>query len=110
MNESPEENYLGDIISSKRNIRGNNQGKKVKGYSYITEIRASLSDMPFGNRRVEVGPILRDAKFVDKILCNSESWHNISEKNTEDLEVMDRMLMNIPRVLIQRRIMYIKFV
>ena len=40
--------------------------------------------------------------FLDKILCISESWLNISEKNIEDLEVMDRMLMNIPWVPIQR--------
>ena len=49
--------------------------------------------MPFGHRRVEVGLILRDVTFVNWILCDSEAWHNISEKNIEDLEVMDRMLM-----------------
>ena len=49
--------------------------------------------MPFGNRRVEVGMMLRDAMFVNGILTNSEAWHSISKKNIEDLEVMDRSLL-----------------
>ena len=59
----------------------------------MSEIKALLSDMPFGHRKVEVGLILRNAMFVNGILCSSEAWHSISKQNIEDLEVMYRMLM-----------------
>ena len=49
--------------------------------------------MPFGHRRVEVGLMLRDAMFVNGVLCNSEARHSITEKNIEDLQVMDRSLL-----------------
>ena len=52
-----------------------------------------MSDMPFGHRRVEVGLLLRDAMFVNGILCNSEVWHSISKKHIEELEVLDRSLL-----------------
>ena len=79
MKESHQENYLGDITSNKGTLEATIKARKLKGYSYISEIRALLSDMAFGHRRVEVGRILRDAMFVNGILCNSEAWHNISE-------------------------------
>ena len=49
--------------------------------------------MPFGCRRVEVGLMLRNAMFVNGILCNSEVWHSISKKHVEELEVMNRSLL-----------------
>ena len=93
MKDSNVEKYLGDIISSKGTLDETIKDRKLKGYSYISEIRALLSDMPFGHRRIEVGLMLRDAMFVNGILTNSEVWHSITNKNIEDLEVMDRMLL-----------------
>ena len=49
--------------------------------------------MPFGCRRVEVGIMLRNAMFVNGVLCNSEGWHTISKKHIEELEVTDRSLL-----------------
>ena len=37
--------------------------------------------------------MLRNAMFVNGILCNSEVWHSISKKHIEELEVMDRSLL-----------------
>ena len=93
MKDSDSEKYLGDIISNKGTLDMTIKDRKLKGYSYISEIRALLSDMPFGHRRIEVGLMLRDAMFVNGILTNSEAWHSISKKNIEDLEVMDRSLL-----------------
>ena len=84
------EKYLGDIISENGSLDETINQRKLRGYSYILEIRALLSDMPFGCRRVEVGLMLRNAMFVNGILCNSEVWHSISKKHIEELEVMDR--------------------
>ena len=91
--ESSSEKYLGDMISEKGTLDETIKQRKLKGYSYISEIRALLSDMPFGHRRVQVGLMLRDAMFVNGILCNAEAWHNISKKNIAELEVMDRSLL-----------------
>ena len=44
------EKYLGDVLSKKRNQNETLRQQKLKGYSYISEIRALLSDMPFGKR------------------------------------------------------------
>ena len=93
MKDSDSEKYLGDIISNKGTLDMTIKDRKLKGYSYISEIRALLSDMPFGHRRIEVGLMLRDAMFVNGILTNSEAWHSISDQNIEDLELMDRMLL-----------------
>ena len=59
----------------------------------ISEIRALLTDMPFGHRRVEVDIMLRNAMFVTGFLCNSEVWNSISKKNIDNFEVMDRSLL-----------------
>ena len=49
--------------------------------------------MPFGKRRLEICLMLRDAMFVNGVLCNSEAWHYILNKHIEELEVIDRQLM-----------------
>ena len=49
MNEPHEETYLGDIISNKGTLEATIKARKLKGYSYISEIRALPSDMPFGD-------------------------------------------------------------
>jgi hypothetical protein len=93
LQESKSEKYLGDYISEKGTLDDTIQQRTLKGYAYISEIRALLSDMPFGHRRVQVGLMLRDAMFVNGILLNSEAWHGITKKHIEKLEVMDRSLL-----------------
>lgn len=58
MKNSNAEKYLGDMISSKGTLDETIKDRKLKGYSYIAEIRALMSDMPFGHRRMEVGLML----------------------------------------------------
>ena len=93
MKKSSSEKYLGDIINDKGTLDDTIRDRKLKGYSYLSEIRALLSDMPFGHRRIEIGLMLRDAMFANGILCNSEVWHSIKEKHIEELQVLDRMLL-----------------
>ena len=93
LKESYAEKYLGDVICERGTLDETIKQRKLKGYSYIAEIRALLSDMPFGHRRVQVGLMLRDAMFANGILCNSEAWHSITNKHIEELEVMDRSLL-----------------
>ena len=79
MKESQAETYLGDVISEDGKLDATIKARKVKAFSYLSEIRALLSDMPFGKRRLEIGLLLRDAMFVNGVLCNSEVWHSISK-------------------------------
>ena len=69
--DSDSEKYLGYIISNKGTLDNTMKDQKLKGYSYIAEIRVLLSDMPFVRRRIEVGLMLRYAMFVNGILTNS---------------------------------------
>ena len=80
MKESQSETYLGDVISEDGKLDATINGRKIKAFSYRSEIRALLSDMPFGKRRLEIGLMLRDAMFVNGVICNSEVWHSISKK------------------------------
>ena len=83
MKNSESEKYLGGVISENGTLDANIKVKKLKGYSYISEIRALLSDMPSGHSRVEVGLMLRDAMFVNGVLCNSEAGHAITNRHIE---------------------------
>jgi hypothetical protein len=93
MKQTHQEKYLGDVISSDGTLDATIKQRKAKAYSYLSEIRALLSDMPFGKRRLQIGLMLRDAMFVNGVLCNSEVWHNISQKHIEELETVDHAVM-----------------
>ena len=82
MKNSLAEKYLGDIVSETGTLDETIRDNKFKGYTYISEIRALMSDIPFGNRRIEIGIMLRDAMFANGIQTNSEVWHSIMEKKT----------------------------
>ena len=93
MKDSNTEKYLGDIFSNDGKSDSNIHDRVLRAYSYLSEIRALLTDMPFGKRRLQIGLMLRDAMFVNGILFNSEAWHSIQLKHLEELEVIDRTLM-----------------
>jgi hypothetical protein len=93
MKQSHQEKYLGDVISSDGTLDATIKARKAKAYAYLSEIRALLSDMPFGKRRLQIGLMLRDAMFVNGVLCNSEAWHNLSKKHIKELETVDHAVM-----------------
>ena len=93
MKTSEAEKYLGDFISSDGKLDETINDRIRRAYSYLAEIRALLTDMPFGKRRVQIGLLLRDAMFVNGVLFNSEAWYNIQEKHMEKLEKIDRSVM-----------------
>ena len=81
------------MISKNGKLDATIQARKVKACSYMSKIKALLSDMPFGKRRLEIGLMLRDAMFVNQVLCNSKAWHYILNNHIEELEVINRQLM-----------------
>ena len=93
MKNSESEKYLGDFISSDGKLDATIHDRIRRAYSYLSEIRALLTDMPFGKWRIQIGLLLRDAMFMNGILFNSEAWHAIKPKHMEELGQIDRTLM-----------------
>ena len=58
------EKYLGDYLSSDAKIDISIHDRILRAYSYLSEIRALLTDMLFGKRRIQIGFMLRNAMFV----------------------------------------------
>ena len=73
MKDSNKEKYLGDFFSSDGKHDSTINERVLRAYSYISEIRALLTDMPFGKRRLQIGLMLREAMFINGVLFNSEA-------------------------------------
>jgi hypothetical protein len=93
MEEKNEEKYLGDIISKDgRNIK-NIKARVKKGKGIVTKIMSILDSIPFGNHYFEIGIILRNSLLTSSMLCNSETWYNITKAEMNLLETVDLMLL-----------------
>jgi hypothetical protein len=93
MEEKNEEKYLGDIISKDgRNIK-NIKARVKKGKGIVTKIMSILDSIPFGNHYFEIGVILRNSLLTSSMLCNSETWYNITKAEMNLLETVDLMLL-----------------
>ena len=90
---SESEKYLGDIISHDGKHDATMNNRIQRAYSYLSEIRALLTDMPFGKRRLQIGLMLWDAMSVNVALFNSEAWSSLNMKHIEEIETIDRTLM-----------------
>ena len=99
--ETSEEKYLGDIISNDgRNIK-NIRSRIAKGRGIVSKIISILDALPLGNSYFEIGLILRDSLLTSSILCNSETWYNITKAEMELLETVDTLflqrILNAPK-------------
>ena len=81
--------YLGDVISEKGSIDEtiNQRGQKATGIT--TQIASILSSICLGSFNFDIAIVMREAKFVNAILTNSEVWHNVQMKHVESLEASD---------------------
>ena len=93
MENSNKEKYLGDQISHTGLLQETIDSRIEKAWSYYSEIRALLNDMPFGKRKIEVGLILREAMFLNGVLFNSEAWHGLTSTQITKLENVDHQLL-----------------
>ena len=93
MKQAQKEKYLGDIINDKGNIKDTIENRIAKAWSYVSEIGAILSEFPFGNKKIQVGLMLREAMFLNGVLHSSESWHGITSTQIAQLETVDHHLM-----------------
>ena len=93
MEESEEEKYLGDIITKDgRNIK-NIQSRVNKGKGIVKRITEILDGVPFGKLYFQVAIILRNSLLVSSVLCNSETWFNLTKSELDLLETVDLLLL-----------------
>ena len=59
----------------------------------MSKIGAILSEFPFGNKKMQVGLMLREAMFLNGVLHSSEAWHGITATHIAQLELVDHQLM-----------------
>ena len=93
MKNSQKEKYLGDILNEKGNIKDTIESRIAKAWSYVSEIAAILNEFPFGNKRIQVGLMLREAMFLNGVLHSCEAWHGVGATQIAQLETVDHHLM-----------------
>ena len=93
MKNSEKEKYLGDFITKEGNSNETIKERIKRGYGILAQIRALMSEVPLGKRRVEIGLALRDAWFLNGCLFNCEVWGNYKQQNIHDLEKIDHMIL-----------------
>ena len=93
MKEETQSKYLGDILHTSGKIKFTINDRVAKGHGIISEIMSIIEEIPFGHRRVQVGLILRNAKFLNGILFNSECWHGITMADIVRFERLDNILL-----------------
>ena len=93
MKDSQKEKYLGDFISEKGTIKETIDNRIAKAWSYVSEIGAILSEFPFGNKKIQVGLMLREAMFLNGVLHSCEAWHGLGTTHVAQIELVDHHLM-----------------
>ena len=129
--DSDEEKYLGDILSSDGSNTKNIKARKAKGFGIVDKISSMLEDIFFGPFFFEVALILRSSLFLNSILLNSEVWYRLTKADVEELESVDNALLRrileapactptpmlylelgcipITYIIMNRRIMYLQY-
>ena len=93
MKDSHKEKYLGDFINEKGTIKDTIDNRIAKAWSYVSEIGALLSEFPFGNKKIQVGLMLREAMFLNGVLHSCEAWHGLGMTHIAQIELVDHHLM-----------------
>ena len=89
---SSQERYLGDLLTSDGKIDDNISDRNKKGIGLVNQILGILREITFGKYYFEQALLLRNAKFINGILCSIEAIHGLSKKHIELLESCDRYL------------------
>ena len=89
---SDEERYLGDLITSDGRNTKNLAARRAKGVGIVDKILTILNDVFFGPYFFQVALNMRVSMLLSSILLNSESWYNLSDNEIQQLETVDNML------------------
>ena len=93
MEEKEDEKYLGDIVSKDdRNIK-NVKARINKGKGIVSKIMSILETILLGRHYFEIALVLRNSLLTSSMLCNTESWYNITKAEMNLFETIDEMLL-----------------
>ena len=87
MKNPAKEKYPGDFVTKEASSNATLVAHKSRDYAILAEIRAILTDIPLGSKRMEIGLALRDAWFLNGILFHSEVWGSYADKHVEELMI-----------------------
>ena len=91
--KSMTEKYLGDIVSKDdRNIK-HVKARINKGKGIVSKIMSILETIPLGRHYFEIAVVLRNSLLTSSMLCNTESWYNITKAEMNLFETIDEMLL-----------------
>ena len=93
MNEISHDTYLGDIIMNNGSNELNILARASKGQGKVTEIVNILEKVTFGTHYFKVAKLLRESNFLNGIMTNSEVWYGVTQKQVEQLEAVDKLLL-----------------
>ena len=93
MHQADTTKYLGDTINKNAKVASNLAERHVKAVASFSVIRAILEDIPLGTYRVEIGLELRQALFINSVLFNCETWHNIKDADFTQINTIDNQLL-----------------
>ena len=92
---------MGDTVAGNGKNGSNIKNRVSKGIGYISEIFTILENVCFGSHYFEMALLLREAFLVNGALVNSDIWYNMTLKDTQDIEQLDRVffsrLLGIPK-------------
>ena len=95
MKSSEKEKYVGDILNKNATSSDTLKNRKIRGYAVLSQMTSILSDIPLGKRRIEMGLELRQAWFLNGVLFNSEVWIGTTEKDLDDISVIDHKILRL---------------
>jgi hypothetical protein len=95
MKQSEQEKYLGDMINQNGKQHATIIDRISKGYGILANITAILTDIPLGNKRVEIGLDLRQALWINGTLHNSEVWQDLTEQDKRELNKIDHYILRL---------------
>ena len=93
--------YLGDTVAGNGRNGSNIKSRVSKGIGYISEIFNILDNVCFGSHYFKMALLLREAFLVNGALVNAEIWYNLTLKDIQEIENLDRVffsrLLGIPK-------------
>ena len=89
---SNEERYLGDMITTDGKNFKNVSARKGKGFGIVDKILSILNDVYFGPYYFQAALMLRNSLLLSSILLNSECWYHLTNTDIQSLETVDNTL------------------
>ena len=93
MDNSKQEIYLGDVIDDSGKAKINIEKRKGKGLGAVNEILVITNEVPLAHWKLVAGLRLRQAMLINGIMHNSETWHDIDDKDIIPWEKVDEALL-----------------